>query len=266
MGELRIAEPEDISDTSEAIWRSKVNTWSPFWRPNIRRSLGSSHILEFLERSGLVKIVEAAKSEGRRKISVWSAACSRAQEVYSPRHVSAFHLRQRSWRWVLKILASDVDAHSVAYASKWRLFHWWALKIFPSIYMGTNWLKGTGEISDFVKAKASSQGFMPFSSHQSLRHSISTSSQKFWSYFLQNVFIYFALSRLRKLSLESFEFTAPWLFFHWPSQRIFRFGFTYSFSRIFYFSTTSSKKNGVHWRGANPVREINPDSSARVIV
>ncbi len=154
---------------------------------------------EHLERE-LPKIVAKAKAQGRNSIKIWSAACSRGQEVYSLSMFLSVHLRRIDPHMNYEILGTDVDHESVAIAKN-GVYRWDELKEVPSIYLLNNWARGTGDIVDFVKAKASIKQSCRFEA-RNLIELPSTSLEKFDAIWVRNVFIYFKPEQIKAITTK----------------------------------------------------------------
>jgi chemotaxis protein methyltransferase CheR len=98
---------------------------------------------EFLEQKGLKQVTDAIRAEGRKTLRIWSAACSRGQEVYSLAMFLRFHLKKIAPDFDFEIFGSDVDPESITIAKN-GVYRWNEIKEIPSIYLLDNWVKGVG--------------------------------------------------------------------------------------------------------------------------
>lgn len=153
---------------------------------------------EFLERTGLAQVVAQAKARGDKKISVWSAASSRGQEAYSISMFLAYHLKQIDPTMDYEIFGSDVDPESVAIAKN-GVYRWDEIKEAPSIYVGSHFSRGTGNIEAFVKAKDSIKSKCKFDVINLFDLS-KVKGKKFDLIFCRNVFIYFTHEQIKEIS------------------------------------------------------------------
>ncbi|MCM2280068.1 MAG: response regulator [Oligoflexia bacterium] len=163
---------------------------------------------EFLEKEALPKLVEQARREGRKSIRVWSAACSRGQEVYSLSMCIHNYLRQYAPDLGFEILGSDVDPESVNFARN-GVYRWDEVKEIPLAYMASHWVRGTGEISDFVKAKGSIKSPCRFNVINLFDMAAKLSGQTFDLVFCRNVFIYFSQEQIKVLMTNLLNYLQP---------------------------------------------------------
>lgn len=148
---------------------------------------------EYVE-SVLTAIKENVLKRGGDKIEVWSAACSRGQEVYS----LAMHLEAHLMGFPYRILGTDVDKDSVKIASN-GVYKYEEIKEVPLSYLGNHWARGTGNISDYVKVKKSLRDHCDFQPGNLLDlHAVE--NQKFDLIFCRNVFIYFTLDQVKQIT------------------------------------------------------------------
>ncbi len=148
---------------------------------------------EYLE-SALPQIRQNVLKRGGDKIEVWSAACSRGQEVYS----LAMHLHAHLQGFPFKIFGTDVDKDSVKIASN-GVYKYEEIKEVPLAYLSNHWARGTGNISDYVKVKKSLRESCDFAPGNLLDLS-SLQGRKFDVIFCRNVFIYFTLDQVKQIT------------------------------------------------------------------
>ncbi len=154
---------------------------------------------EYLERAGLERVARAALNRSDKTLRVWSAACSRGHEVYSLAMFLSYHLPRISPDLSYEILGTDIDPESVAIAKN-GVYRWDELKDAPLRYMGAHWARGTGEISDFVKAKASIKSKCRFEALNLLHLQDDTAARPFDLIFCRNVFIYFNPTQTKEIT------------------------------------------------------------------
>jgi chemotaxis protein methyltransferase CheR len=76
-----------------------------------------AHHFEFLRSELIPRVRERAGSTGRRRLRIWSSACSTGEEPYSIAMTLREHLGPLQG-WDVKILASDIDTRVLATASE----------------------------------------------------------------------------------------------------------------------------------------------------
>lgn len=153
---------------------------------------------EYLRTTGLKQLVDAAKARGQKKIRFWSAACSRGHEVYSLATFLETHLKQIDPQFDYEIVGSDVDQESVAIAAN-GVYNRKEIASIPAVYMADYWVKGTGEISDFVKIKNSIKAKCQFRIENLVEFQPS-SQTPFDAIFCRNVFIYFNQAQIAAIT------------------------------------------------------------------
>lgn len=154
---------------------------------------------EYLEKTALPGLIEAMRKENRKTLRVWSAACSRGQEVYSLSMCLFHYFRRFAPDLNFEIFGSDVDPESVRHAQN-GVYKWDEVKEIPLAYMAGHWARGTGEIADFVKAKASIKGATKFGVVNLFDLGTKLSGQTFDIVFCRNVFIYFAQEQIKAIT------------------------------------------------------------------
>jgi len=162
---------------------------------------------EFLKDGGLKRLVDSAQKSGRTKLRFWSAGCSRGQEVYSLAMFLDVHLKRLDRQFSYEILGTDVDPESIAIAKN-GVFTGKEIETIPALYLGDHWVQGTGEISHFVKIKASLKAHCKFYVENLLSRP-KTSGEIFDVVFCRNVFIYFSAKQVFDISTRFFEMLHP---------------------------------------------------------
>lgn len=153
---------------------------------------------EYLEKQGLPQAIEAMRQEGRTTLKVWSSACSTGQEVYSLAIFIKHHLKRLAPEMNVKIVGTDVDPKSIRFAQN-AVYPWKDVKASPAVYLNGNWVRGTGDISQFVKLKSPIRELCHFSVLNLLDITPSLPDEKFDFIFCRNVLIYFTQAKSRKI-------------------------------------------------------------------
>jgi chemotaxis protein methyltransferase CheR len=148
---------------------------------------------EFLE-AALPALLENVKQRGEKTLSLWSAACSRGQEVYS----LAMHLDHHLAGQPYSILGTDVDKDSVKVASN-GVYKYDEIKEVPLTYLKQHWARGTGKIAEFAKVKKSLREHCEFLPGN-LLDLAPFQNRKFDVIFCRNVFIYFTLDQVKQIT------------------------------------------------------------------
>lgn len=147
----------------------------------------------------LPRLIQGARSEGRKDIHVWSAACSRGQEVYSIAMFLDYHLKQLAPDFSFKIFGSDIDGTSVEYAKN-GVYRKKEVESVPLKYLSNHWIKGTGDISDFVKIRKDIASRCSYKKVNLLEVLPAQIPMKFDVIFLRNVLIYFEEEKVNQIA------------------------------------------------------------------
>jgi len=156
----------------------------------------------------LPELVVSAKKRENKTIQVWSAACSRGQEVYSLAMFFDYYLPQIDPSLTYKILGTDIDEESVRIAEN-GVYHQNEIKEIPMNFLKDHWARGTGEISMYAKVKKSLRDKVNFKSANLLNIKSIVESQKFDVIFCRNVFIYFEQNQIEEICKNIYKGLAP---------------------------------------------------------
>ncbi|WP_372654175.1 CheR family methyltransferase [Halobacteriovorax sp.] len=150
-------------------------------------------------KAHLPELVKKIRARGESTIKIWSAACSRGQEVYSLSMFLDFYLPKIDSTMKYKIMGSDIDPESVRIAAN-GVYHRREIKSAPMNYLANHWARGTGDISDYVKAKKSISEHCEFKVYNLLTFHKEMRNEKFDIIFCRNVFIYFKTEQIHEIT------------------------------------------------------------------
>lgn len=153
---------------------------------------------EFLETSALVQLVERLRLEGKKTLRIWSAACSRGQEVYSIAMTVDAHLQAHAPDLSFEIVATDVDPASVKFANN-GVYPWTEVKEIPAALMQKYWVRGSGDIAQFAKIKDSLKSRCKFQVCNLMDLASTAPAGEFDIIFCRNVFIYFSEANVERI-------------------------------------------------------------------
>ncbi len=151
---------------------------------------------EFIAEKALPALVPEIRKRADKTLDVWSAAASRGQEVYSLAMYLKYHLQTYGSDLKFRILGTDVDEQSVRIARN-GVYPRREIREVPLAYLGDHWARGTGDISEFVKAKGPLRECVRFEQANLLDLKEHFEGQKFDIIFCRNVFIYFTPDQIR---------------------------------------------------------------------
>jgi len=163
---------------------------------------------EHLLNHGLNSMIDKARSRPDKTIRIWSAACSRGQEVYSLAMFFNFHLKHMAPDVKFEISASDVDPESVEIAKN-GVYKNEELKQCPAMYMDGNWSKGSGDVKEFSKVKDSLKNHCKFLVVNLFQPESFLTGKKFDLIFCRNVFIYFKPEQIKQITKKFLEHLDP---------------------------------------------------------
>ncbi len=111
-------------------WLAALPDESPEWRQLAARlTVGETYFFrdeacfEALEHEILPALIAARRSQGNRRLRLWSAACATGEEAYSLAIVLDRVLSDRS-DWAVTILATDINTESLATAQRGVYREW----------------------------------------------------------------------------------------------------------------------------------------------
>jgi chemotaxis protein methyltransferase CheR len=139
-------------------------------------------------------------SATKEPLRVWSAACSRGQEVYS---LACFlELESKDRLGVpYEILGTDIDSESVRYARN-GVYPIKEVNTIPSMYLSRFWRRGTGQVKDFAAAHPLVKERATFDVVNLLALGKWKPDARFDVIFCRNVFIYFSEENVRAAARE----------------------------------------------------------------
>jgi chemotaxis protein methyltransferase CheR len=212
---------------------------------------------EFMLQKSLPALLPILQKRSDRTLRIWSAACSRGQEVYSLAMFLDLHLKKLDPNLKYEILGTDIDPESVEIAKN-GVYQFSELKEVPLSLMGSHWVRGTGAIASFAKAKASLRSNCRFQPMNLLKiDNDIQKAKKFDIIFCRNVFIYFNQEQIRSISQELLKCLDPaGYFFIGISESLMQLGLpVQSFGpSVYQYKTAATKVEAVlPGRQANPI-------------
>jgi chemotaxis protein methyltransferase CheR len=137
--------------------------------------------------------------EKQTPVKVWSAACSRGQEVYS---LAMFleTLLFKKHGIPFEILGTDVDQESIDYAQN-GVYPIKEVSTIPQQYLNTYWKKGTGNIKDYAAVVPELRKRTRFQK-LNLFELAAQPKEMFDIIFVRNVFIYFTADDVKKVATD----------------------------------------------------------------
>lgn len=154
---------------------------------------------EFLLNQGLRRLIEIANSRKDKTIYIWSAACSKGQEVYSLAMFFEYHLKTLAPDVNFEIWGTDIDPESVDYAKN-GVYKFDEINQSPAMYLQDQWVRGQGSIHDFSKVKASLKSKCHFAVCNLLKPDLFLETHHFDLILCRNVYIYFNSEQIKKIS------------------------------------------------------------------
>ncbi|MCM2349200.1 MAG: response regulator [Bacteriovoracaceae bacterium] len=155
----------------------------------------------------LPAIVQNVRKEGRKTITIWSAASSKGQEIWSLCMWLQHYLPKIDPFMDFHVLGSDIDSVSVKEAEN-GVYHRRELETAPRHLWEGHWVRGTGEISDWYKIKSDMRKHASFKVMNLLDISLSK-DQAFDIILCRNVLIYFDRKNQEKIVLSLLKHLSP---------------------------------------------------------
>lgn len=164
--------------------------------------------IQYVCETMLPELIKIARTRPDKTIQIWSAASSYGQEVYSLAMALHYHLGQMAPDVTFRVHGTDVDPKSVL-VGKNGVYARKELNAVPSHYSGSFWMRGTGAIADYVKAKESLKKYCSFDTLNLMEEHQITKVGKFDVIFCRNVFIYFTPDQIKKITQSLFKQLHP---------------------------------------------------------
>ncbi len=197
--ELKLASPEEYLEFVQAN-ANEIHTLVGLLTTHHTFFFREFAHFEHLRDQVLPKLIPIVRSRAKKVIRIWSAASSRGQEAYSLAMFLSYHLKTRAPDLAFEIVGTDVDPASIQIAKN-GVYHHDELKQAPASMVGNHWVRGTGEIEQFVKARASLRDHVRFET-QNLIELAGYSVEPFDVIFCRNVFIYFKPEQIKTISTQ----------------------------------------------------------------
>lgn len=166
---------------------------------------------EYLLKVTLPAIVKSHREKGEKTLRIWSAACSRGQEVYSLSMFLRQHLPEVAPEMDFEIVGSDICEESIAIAKN-GVYGWDELRPVPSVYLQGKWQKGSGNIANFVRAKdeiRKGTSFRVLNLLELNKNPFGLKAPKFDVIMCRNVFIYFSHPQIKAIVEEMLKILNP---------------------------------------------------------
>lgn len=164
---------------------------------------------DFIQKKSLPALLEKVRQRPDRTLRIWSAACSRGQEVYSLAMFLDLHLKTFDPTLKFEILGTDIDGESVEVAKN-GVYVFEELKEVPLPLLGQHWVRGKGEISAYAKVTSALKKNCVFKTANLFElGNPGPNFKKFDLIFCRNVFIYFNQEQIKKVSQALLERLGP---------------------------------------------------------
>jgi chemotaxis protein methyltransferase CheR len=134
------------------------------------------------------------KRSGKEKLSVWCAACSSGEEVYTVAMVLQAALGDG---YSFEVLGTDIDTE-VLYLARNGVYPVANLDQIPERYRSASLARGTGEIANWMKIKRSLKSKVSFD-QLNLIHGPYPWKERFDLILCRNVFIYFSREMIQEI-------------------------------------------------------------------
>jgi len=157
----------------------------------------------------LPELIKRARGRADKTIRIWSAACSRGQEVWSLAAFLDQLLKSQApdVRW--HILGTDIDPQSVQFARN-AVYLWEEVKKIPVQFMGGNFIRGKGDIQAYAKVANTLRAACEFKVMNLLSlEGSGIAPASFDVIFCRNVFIYFDQPTIQAITLNFQRYVHP---------------------------------------------------------
>lgn len=134
----------------------------------------------------------------KKPVRVWSAACSRGQEVYSLAMFLEFNLFKK-YQIPFEVIGTDIDLESINHAKN-GVYMLPEVNVVPRLYLTSCWRRGVGPIENFVAVHPSLRAKTSFETLNLFNIADWKYANNFDIIFCRNVFIYFSEEGVRKVT------------------------------------------------------------------
>lgn len=139
-------------------------------------------------------------TKNQQPVRIWSAACSRGQEVYSLAMFLEINLKLK-FGVPYEVYGTDIDNESVAYGKN-GVYPIKEVNTIPHQYLGPYWKRGSGAVKEFAAIHPDIKKSTHFDSANLLELDKWNNSNQFDVIFCRNVFIYFSDENVKKIALS----------------------------------------------------------------
>jgi chemotaxis response regulator CheB/chemotaxis methyl-accepting protein methylase len=167
---------------------------------------------EFLLTKALPELIPLVRARADKTLKVWSAAASRGQEVYSLAMFLEVHLSKLAPDLKYEIWGTDVDPESVQQAAN-GVYKVSEVRESPAMYTEACWIRGQGEVSDFMKIRTSIRAKCQFGTANLLKAEEFLQKKEFDVVFCRNVYIYFNPDQIKQATTSILKHLQPKGFF-----------------------------------------------------
>ena len=199
LGIASMAEYWVYFDTNEALEREAIQSLMTTHHTFFFREYTHFEILEKWISDNLASIKERYLTS-KTPLKIWSAACSRGQEVYSlAMFLEPILFKKHGIEYL--IVGTDIDRESVAYAKN-GVYPIKEVNTIPRDFLNGYWKRGTGAISEFVAVQNNLKAKTRFEALSLLETEAWKDPSVFDVIFCRNVFIYFSDADVEKISMS----------------------------------------------------------------
>lgn len=119
------------------------------------------HHFEFMANTWLPELMQRANHGGRRRIRVWSAACSSGEEPYTIACTILDTLGSHAMGWDVRILATDLST-KVLDAARSGMYTLDKAQTIPTEVLKRHFLRGTGSNEGIVRVRSTTRDLITF--------------------------------------------------------------------------------------------------------
>jgi chemotaxis protein methyltransferase CheR len=192
---------ENSGDEKDYFINSITTNLTSFFREN--------HHFDFIKHKELPKWLKNKSvdpSSGKKRLRIWSSACSTGEEPYSIAITLMEIMKDQLSDWDVKILATDIDSNVLAIGQQ-GIYDGKRLEEIPTALKTSYFQQGTGGNLNNVKVEDEIKELITFK-QLNLLHEWPMKGP-FDAIFCRNVIIYFDKKTQRELFARYFDMLAP---------------------------------------------------------